>query len=258
MVSLSRNLKFSVVFLTSTLLALFFFCKAAAAQPAVATVQDLTVGDRACYVKLTDSNGQVSTEFANFEICDQDIVGKQVRLTYESGNIMAESCQGDPECAQSETVMLITGAEVLAVSTPTPTTTIQSLPDGNYRYWSGPANESIVSVESPGNTAFRFRKQGNNITGTFTYVEEDGPGMSVICVQGQVNGNTVSGTATSTPQRASALSTGESFENIDPNGTLAVRRGRLNGFQVRYSSALLNLAKLNRINAGTIVPPKQC
>ena len=136
--------------------------------------------------------------------------------------------------------------------------TIQSLPDGNYRYWSGPANESIVSVESPGNTAFRFRKQGNNITGTFTYVEEDGPGMSVICVQGQVNGNTVSGTATSTPQRASALSTGESFENIDPNGTLAVRRGRLNGFQVRYSSALLNLAKLNRINAGTIVPPKQC
>ena len=50
----------------------------------------------------------------------------------------------------------------------------------------------------------------------------------------------------------------EPSQNIDPNSTLAVRRGRLNGSQVRYGSALLNLAKLNRTNAGTIVPPQRC
>ncbi len=229
---------------------------ATASQPAIATIQRLTAGDRACYVELTDDSGQTSTEYANFEICEQPLVGKRVRLTYESGNILAEACQGNPDCGQSETVMLITRAEVLAPVNP-PTTTIQSLADGNYRYWSGTSNQSIVSNDTllaNGGTVFRFHKQGNNVSGIFSYVDGE-----AICVQGQVNGNTISGIAVQTLQGASVLSAGESFASFGSSGTLSIRRGRKISRQVvRYDSALLNLAGLNRINAGSVLPPMGC
>jgi hypothetical protein len=84
-------------------------------QLAVGTIQSLNLGDRACYVEITDDQGEQSTEFADFEICQQqDLIGQRVQLTYESGKIMAASCQGNPECAATETVMLIIKAEVLS------------------------------------------------------------------------------------------------------------------------------------------------
>ncbi|AFY40317.1 hypothetical protein Lepto7376_4197 [[Leptolyngbya] sp. PCC 7376] len=86
---------------------------AKAESPQIGTVQDLTVGDRACYVTVTDETGETSTEFAGFDICEQDIVGKKVQLTYEPGNIVAEICNGDLDCGLSEAVMLITAAKAL-------------------------------------------------------------------------------------------------------------------------------------------------
>ena len=81
-------------------------------QLAVGTIQSLNSGDRACYVEIVDDQGEQSTEFADFEICQQqDLIGKRVQLTYESSEIMAASCQGDPECAETEMVMLITKVE---------------------------------------------------------------------------------------------------------------------------------------------------
>jgi hypothetical protein len=92
----------------------FFYSQSSFAnQPSTAIVKSLTAGDRACYVELMDSKGKVSTQFAEFEICEQKLVGKRVKLTYKSGNIQATSCQGDPECTASEKVMLIIKAQVI-------------------------------------------------------------------------------------------------------------------------------------------------
>jgi hypothetical protein len=82
-------------------------------QPSTAIVKSLTAGDRACYVELMDDKGKVSTQYADFDLCEQDLVGKRAKLTYKAGNIQAESCQGDPECTASEKVMLIIKAQVI-------------------------------------------------------------------------------------------------------------------------------------------------
>jgi hypothetical protein len=237
-----------------------------AQQPTMGTIQNLTSGDRACYVELLDDQGQLSTQFASFEVCEQDLVGQRVQLTYTSDNIQAVSCQGNPECNETETVMLIT--QVDAISEPNPgvepspgTATapsrVQDLPDGNYRYWNGTPSGAVVSDDTllaDGGVTFTFRKQGNNVTGIFGYVDGE-----AICVQGQVNGNTVSGISVQNLAGASVLSAGETFQSFGPSGYLQVRRGRqISPNVVRYSSTLLNLNNLNRINAGTRVPPSGC
>lgn len=79
----------------------------------VVTIQGLTSGDRACYVEVLDHQGETTTQFATFEICEQDLIGKQVHLHYEPGEIVAEECNGDIECGFSETVMLITEAKLV-------------------------------------------------------------------------------------------------------------------------------------------------
>ncbi|NJL87830.1 MAG: hypothetical protein HC886_20565 [Leptolyngbyaceae cyanobacterium SM1_1_3] len=235
------------------------------AQPTTGTVQSLTSGDRACYVEIADDSGAIFTRFADFEICEQDLVGQRVEFTYETASIIAESCQGNPECSESEQVMLITQAEVISEPMPNPAPSamapMQSLADGNYRYWNGTASSAIVSNQTllaQGGVLFLFRKQGNAITGTFSYID----GQS-ICLQGQVNGNTVTGTALQRGDAGadpiSVISSGETFTSFGPSGLLQVRRGReLTSETIRYNSAILNLGSLNRINAGSVLPPGGC
>jgi hypothetical protein len=55
----------------------------------------------------------VSTQYADFEICEQDLVGQRVELIYEAANIQAASCEGDPDCRQTEEVMLIVEVQVI-------------------------------------------------------------------------------------------------------------------------------------------------
>lgn len=89
-------------------------CKTSFAnQPSTAIIQSLTAGDRACYVELMDDLGNVSTQYADFEICEQDLVGQRVELIYEAANIQAASCEGDPDCRQTEEVMLIVEVQVI-------------------------------------------------------------------------------------------------------------------------------------------------
>jgi hypothetical protein len=229
-------------------------------QPTVGTIQRLTSGDRACYVELISDQGQRSTQLASFEICLQDLVGQRAQLTYDLGDILAVSCQGNLDCSETETVLLIT--QVSAMSEPRPgtrsaITRVQDLPNGNYRYWNGTPSGAVVSSDTlmaNGGVTFTFRKQGNNITGIFGYVDGE-----AACVQGQVNGNTVSGISVQNLAGASVLSAGETFQPFGPSGYLQVRRGRrVSPNVVRYSSTLLNLNGLNRINAGAQVPPRVC
>jgi hypothetical protein len=112
---LNQFLKKSVLPLISLICLPWCFYNQAslASQPKLGTVQSLVVGDRACYVELVDDAGQTSIEFAAFEICTQDLVGKRVSLIYKLGNIQAESCQGNPDCNKSEKVMLIIEAQII-------------------------------------------------------------------------------------------------------------------------------------------------
>ena len=87
--------------------------------PPVATLQQFTAGDRACYATVTDPDGVETEQFASFELCDRtDLIGQSVQLTYESTPIMAASCQGDPACEESELVWLITSIELVSSSAP--------------------------------------------------------------------------------------------------------------------------------------------
>ena len=225
--------------------------------PAAATVSRLVTGDRACYVDLVDANGKLTTQFANFEICEQDIVGAEVELTYETGNVLAFSCQGDVDCGRTDAALLITQANAIGRPPSSPQPTISSLPDGNYRYWSGSSSNTSVSDQElldSGGVTFLFSKQGNDVTGIFGDVDGE-----AICVQGQVNDTTVTGIAVQTLQGASVLSSGESFSNFGASDRLQVRRGRqLDDETVYYSSTLLDLEGMNRINAGSVLPPLVC
>jgi hypothetical protein len=83
-------------------------------DPEILVVRGLTTGDRACYMKLENAQGQSSEELAEFDICTQSqLVDKRVRLTRTPTPISAMSCQGDPECQERETVNLITAVEVV-------------------------------------------------------------------------------------------------------------------------------------------------
>ncbi len=75
---------------------------------ATGTLKTLTAGDRACYVEVADAAGKLREVMAAFEICEQtNLVGKNVALTSRMESVSAESCQGDPECAEREDVLLV-------------------------------------------------------------------------------------------------------------------------------------------------------
>jgi len=96
----------------SSLSSLFFGVKTLANPPSVATILSLTGGDRACYVELLDTQGETTTELADFSICEQsELINQKVELVYEEANVLAAECQGDVDCGLSDRVMLITSVK---------------------------------------------------------------------------------------------------------------------------------------------------
>jgi len=72
-------------------------------------------GDVACYLTLKDDNGKAFDELADFAICEQEsLVGKRVRLQYSMENVMADECQGDPDCTKTRRVAIVTSVQVIA------------------------------------------------------------------------------------------------------------------------------------------------
>ena len=66
-------------------------------------------GDVACYLSLEDGDGAPFTEMANFELCETatGLIGREVKLEYVKGTVLADSCQGDPECQDSQAAILV-------------------------------------------------------------------------------------------------------------------------------------------------------
>lgn len=89
------------------------------AKVELGTIQSLQRGDRACYVEVLGASGTISQQLAGFEICqNSDLVGQPARLFYEPQSIQAASCQGNPECSDRDTVLLIVRAEQTATPVP--------------------------------------------------------------------------------------------------------------------------------------------
>jgi hypothetical protein len=76
---------------------------------AVATVLDRQAGDAACYLTLRDDQGQAVVERADFAVCEaeEEPVGLRVELRWRVGTVMADDCEGDPDCRRTQRVALI-------------------------------------------------------------------------------------------------------------------------------------------------------
>jgi len=80
----------------------------------VGIVTEVQAGDVACYLTLKDEKGAVFQELADFEICEKPgLVGKRVTLTYTLGNVMADECQGNPDCSKTRKVALVSAVRVM-------------------------------------------------------------------------------------------------------------------------------------------------
>jgi hypothetical protein len=80
----------------------------------VATVTELQAGDVACYLTLKDDQGAEFSELGDFPICEKrSLLGKRVKLTYTLGTVMADECQGNPDCTKTRKVALVTAVKVL-------------------------------------------------------------------------------------------------------------------------------------------------
>jgi hypothetical protein len=93
-----------------------------ATKKTVGTVTATSSGDVACYLTLKDDRGVVFEEMAKFEICDQKppLKGKRVSLAYVLQNVMADECQGNPDCKKSRTVALVSAARIIDAPTSPP------------------------------------------------------------------------------------------------------------------------------------------
>lgn len=83
------------------------------AQTPVGTLKDLQNGDRACYVVIEVDGAEQSIE-GDFDLCaggPKDataLIGKRVTYTTEKAKVQAASCEGNPDCTDSDEVDLVT------------------------------------------------------------------------------------------------------------------------------------------------------
>lgn len=84
------------------------------------TITSLIQGDVACYLTLRNDQGRYFEEMGDFDICLQKnlLIGKEVRLHYTTANVLADECEGDPECQKSQQVILVESVEIISEANP--------------------------------------------------------------------------------------------------------------------------------------------
>ena len=81
--------------------------------PSSGTVKSLEAGDVACNIEFVADDGETHHEMANFEVCEQEgIIGKRATFSYAQALVLADSCEGNPDCPDTQTVWLIDEAKV--------------------------------------------------------------------------------------------------------------------------------------------------
>lgn len=85
---------------------------AGASVPTRGVVTDMESGDVSCYLTVRTDDGAEETVHADYSVCDSNaIVDRRVQIEYVEGDVLADSCEGDPECLDTETVALAVVAE---------------------------------------------------------------------------------------------------------------------------------------------------
>ncbi len=80
--------------------------------PTRAVVTEVEAGDRACYLTLRTDDGGSTTVFGDFSLCETNgLMGRRIQIAYAPDDILAASCQGDPDCLETETVPMAVAAD---------------------------------------------------------------------------------------------------------------------------------------------------
>ena len=140
------------------------------------------------------------------------------------------------------------------------TASLESLPDGSYRYLAGSfetrAYSDAVLVEN-GGSIFLLTKVGNQVTGNLM----PRLGLPGICVTGTLSGDVITGAAypgdTADVAQESAREIGDAYDPYG-SGALQIRQSQTVGDRTYYAGALLDLSNFSRINAGTALAPTAC
>ncbi|WP_428683884.1 hypothetical protein [Reyranella sp.] len=79
-------------------------------------------GDRGCLITFEDDRGRAFRELADFELCTQEksLQGKRLALTYRATRVQSPSCQGDPDCKKSDTVVVVVAVKPTTIGTTPP------------------------------------------------------------------------------------------------------------------------------------------
>jgi type IV secretory pathway VirB10-like protein len=82
--------------------------------PAAVTLVDVSQGDMGCYLEVEDAKGASVTHLGGFDLCPEGEadasahMGEKVVLTLSKEEIPAGTCEGDPDCTDTEEVEVVT------------------------------------------------------------------------------------------------------------------------------------------------------
>ncbi len=76
--------------------------------PTRGVARNIESGDRACYLTVQEDGGASTTVMADYSVCDSNaILDRRVYLEYAANDVIAASCEGDPDCLETETVAMV-------------------------------------------------------------------------------------------------------------------------------------------------------
>lgn len=75
-------------------------------------------GDVSCYIIFNDNQRRKYSEHASEDACDQakKLRGRRVALRYTQEKVMADECQGSPDCTKSKMVAMVSSVRAIAAS----------------------------------------------------------------------------------------------------------------------------------------------
>lgn len=77
------------------------------------TLKEVSQGDAACYVTVTDPAGVETTHPGSFDLCPgggadaSNYIGFPVALTFTKGNLLSAECEGDVDCGTSDEAEIV-------------------------------------------------------------------------------------------------------------------------------------------------------
>lgn len=145
--------------------------------------------------------------------------------------------------------------------------TIESLPDGNYRFCSNAA----PSDGTESGMCFRFQKTGDRAIGNY---QPANSAQASICIAGRINRNTINGEATDFSSPTSELlqlrpelqggnlviwDAASNTDHLKVSSGQALDREKADRLgSIHFRQAALDLSNFHQYSAGTIEPPAQC